>query len=1329
MTSLSHLKAYRKHSTIHINTGLALIYFATGLFCTSISASQHIVSPILFIPEGISLAAAILFGARCGYGVFIGQFALAYFNGLPFLDAFAIALINGIEVILASTLVKRWVINTPIQKIKDYLRLAALILFILQPFSALLSNTVLWMTGIISSQAIFWQSLTTWWGTNSLAQLLITPALLLYFKPKGFLTHPLIKPGDVLAALLLPLVAFLIFLFNVRDLLLAISIILPLELFLAYRGKILLFSISASLTSIFSSIATSMGEGPFTQYNHDSLSQLNLFIFGLMLPTQMICILIHELRQRQDEVIRLSEDRLQFLTYFDPLTQLPNRFLGESQLESTIKTCRAEKSLCAIALIDLDDFSQINDAYGKNTADDCLKVITQRIKAKVSGNNHLCRLGGDNFLVILRGVESQTWLENYIEELKAKIADVIETEANKVNLTASFGVTLIHPDNANIEVEACLLNAESALLVAKRDGKNLCRFYKPEMRQSTANFVSLADGLRTAIEKNELTLLYQPQIDLETGALVGVEALLRWERVGLGTLTPAAFIQIAERTGLIVPIGEWVLRNACSQAVQWHQNGFPDLSISINLSPIQIHRTDFGQVLNNILKETKIKPELVTLELTESAVLQEDEFVQKFLKQVYASRVKISIDDFGTGFSNLTYIKRLNIDRIKIDQSFVQGLNTSETDQYIVESIIDLSHGLKAIAIAEGIENEETLAKLKSIGCQQGQGYFLARPMQASAFTAFAQSKSLLLKHDSEGNKSNSRSNKELKLERAEEKFQMLFEHSPIGMAMIDHTTGEFKEVNQALLEWTGYTKSEFLNLSFWDITPREYEAQELAQIERLNKTGHFGPNYKEYIRKNGSRFPIEISAFKMTDTDGSSLVWGVIKNLENTPKNSEASSSRNLLKDLDFLLDVVCMVNADNRFVFVSAASEKVFGYSPDEMVGKQMLDFVHPEDRKATIQTANKVVSKNYMPHFENRYIRKDGEVVDIMWTARWSDKDQLRIAVARDITQRKRAEALQTSLYEISEAIYHSDSLKNIFQKIHKIINEHLSADYLAVSLYDRNFNKLNTAYHLDTRHPDAPSKAFIPESLYSAVLETAQPMLLTQHLLHQHVDFVQLNHPISWVGLPLQIEQRTIGVLELRNYQNSREYNEQDLEALQYISGQIASAIERKQLHDKLEHMALYDELTQLPNRNLFADRLNSAIARAKRKKSNFSLCYLDLNDFKFINDKFGHLAGDIVLKTIAQRLSQSMRAEDTIARIGGDELVCIFEKELTKDETNKLIQKIRGLIQQDIHLDGEAVNMTVSVGIAYYPDDGNTVDQLLKSADDAMYAEKRKHLKK
>lgn len=1326
MTSLSHLKAYRKHSTLAINAGLAFIYFTTGLLCTSVASSQHIISPILFIPEGVALTAAILFGARCSYGVFFGQFALAYFNGLPLLDTFAVSIFNGTEVILASLLVKRCEITTPIQRIKDYLKLAALILFVLQPFSALLSNIVLWLDGIISTQETFWKSVVIWWGTNSLAQLLITPALLIYFNPRTILAESVIKLEDILAAVLLPVTVFLIFIFNVRDLLLTISIILPLELFLAYRGRIFLFSLSASLTSIFAAAATSMGDGPFTQYGHDSLSHLNLFIFGLMLPAQMICMLIYELRERQSEVLRLSEDRVQFLTYFDPLTQLPNRFLGESQLESTIKACRAEKSLCAIVLIDLDDFSQINDAYGKAIADDCLKVVAQRIKARVSANNHLCRLGGDNFLIILKKVESQAWIEGYIEQLRARVAEVIETDASMVNLTASFGVALIQPDNANNEVESCLLNAESALLVAKRDGKNLCRFYKPEMRQSTANFVTLADGLRTAIEKKELSLLYQPQINLETGGVVGAEALLRWERLGLGTLTPAAFIQIAERTGLIVPIGEWVLRNACAQAVQWHNNGFPDLSISINVSTIQIHRSEFGQMLNSILKETNIKPELVTLELTESAVLQEDESVQKFLEQVYASGVKISIDDFGTGFSNLTYIKRLNIDRIKIDQSFVQGLTTSETDRYIVESIIDLSHGLKAVAIAEGIENEATLAQLKSLGCKQGQGYFLARPMQAAAFTAFAKSKISLLKNTPEEHQTSNRSTKELKLERAEEKFQMLFEHSPIGMAMIDHNTGAFKEVNQALLDWTGYTQSELLNLSFWDITPREYEAQELAQIEELNKTGHFGPNYKEYIRKDGSRFPIEISAFKMADVDGSSVVWGVIKNLESTNHNSDSSASFNQLKDLDFLLDVVCMVNADNRFVFVSAASEKVFGYAPEEMIGKQMMDFVHPEDLDVTMQTANKVVSKNYMPHFENRYIRKDGEVVDIMWTARWSDKDQLRIAVARDITQRKRSEALQSTLYKISETIYHTENLKKLFQKIHKILNKHLSADYLAVSLYDKDFNALNHVYHLDTKHPLAGSKPFIPESLYSSVLEDAKPKLLTQNALREYKDYSQLNEPISWIGLPLQIEQRTIGVLELRNYANSREYKEQDLEALQYISGQIASAIERKQLHDKLQHMALYDELTQLPNRNLFADRLNSAIARAKRKRSTFSLCYLDLNDFKLINDDFGHLAGDKVLKTIAERLSQSMRAEDTFARIGGDELVCIFEKELTKDQLDKLIQKIRELIYQDIDLDGKIVNIKVSVGVAYYPENGATVDQLLKSADDAMYADKRKH---
>jgi diguanylate cyclase (GGDEF)-like protein/PAS domain S-box-containing protein len=429
----------------------------------------------------------------------------------------------------------------------------------------------------------------------------------------------------------------------------------------------------------------------------------------------------------------------------------------------------------------------------------------------------------------------------------------------------------------------------------------------------------------------------------------------------------------------------------------------------------------------------------------------------------------------------------------------------------------------------------------------------------------------------------------------------------------------------------------------------------------------------------------------------------------------------------IDLLLDAICVVNAEGRFVFVSAACERIFGYTPEEMIGKVMIEMVAPEDRARTLQAANEIMSGHPKLHFENRYVRKDGQVVHIMWSARWSETDQLRIAVARDITERKQAESMQAALYSISEAAHAAEDLLALFQRIHQIIGKLLPAPNFSVALYDEKNDQLSFPYHVDEY-----DQAFAPRkpaagTLCAEVIRTQRPLLLTPETLTslpEHLRAVVATNSLCWLGVPLNSHKGTTGALVLKSYSGGARYTEKDKELLQFVSTQVATAIERKQLHARLQYTAQYDELTDLPNRGLLYDRLETALARTRRQQGRMSLLYLDLDKFKQINDSFGHAAGDLLLQEVANRLKQCVRDTDTVARIGGDEFVVLLEGIQLPEHASVVAEKIRNALNQPINIDGHRLRIMPSIGIAHYPDHGDGVQQLLNHADEAMYFAKK-----
>jgi diguanylate cyclase (GGDEF)-like protein/PAS domain S-box-containing protein len=420
----------------------------------------------------------------------------------------------------------------------------------------------------------------------------------------------------------------------------------------------------------------------------------------------------------------------------------------------------------------------------------------------------------------------------------------------------------------------------------------------------------------------------------------------------------------------------------------------------------------------------------------------------------------------------------------------------------------------------------------------------------------------------------------------------------------------------------------------------------------------------------------------------------------------------------LDLLMDAICVVDKEGRFLYLGGASERIFGHVPAFMLGRRMLDFVHPDDRARTLAAVDRIMGGEPQLHFENRYVRSNGEVVHIMWSARWSSEHQYRVAVARDITLRKRAEAMQAAVYAISEAAQATENLQSLYERIHQIIAELLPADNFSIALYDEARGQVSFPYHVDDAARPSVEHYYDSANACAQVIRNDQTMLLNSEQTQV------ANH--SWLGVPLRGRKGVIGALVVQSYDARPSYTESHKELLQYVSTQIANAIERKKLFAHLQYLALYDPLTDLPNRGLFHDRMQQALARARRNQQELGIFFLDLDKFKEVNDIYGHSVGDRLLHQVARRLESCVRESDTIARFGGDEFVVLLESLHRSDQSEALVANIRSALANTFDLGVAQVKISASIGIAQFPRDGGDEAQLLDFADEAMYADKKRN---
>lgn len=430
--------------------------------------------------------------------------------------------------------------------------------------------------------------------------------------------------------------------------------------------------------------------------------------------------------------VTASQKELAYLSQHDALTGLPNRSMGRDHIQQAIAQAARRQTRVALLFVDLDNFKAVNDSLGHTVGDEFLKQVATRLAATVRKSDIVARHGGDEFVIGLTDVVDVDDASKAASTVQASLARAIFLGDTELSAMCSIGIALFPDDGA--DYESLLREADIAMYQAKESGRNAFRFFDPAMNANIQSNLLLLSNLRAALVRSEFVLHYQPVVDLASGALVGAEALIRWQHTPQTLVPPGDFIPAAEKSGLIVEMGEWVLREACRQMVAWQALGREHFVMAVNLSPVQFRRGNIEAVVGAALQQSGLNPACLELEITESTLVQDTETFIASLQHLKALGVKISIDDFGTGYSNLSYLQRFAVDKLKIDQSFVKRLLGGPQDRAIVTAIIQMAKSLNLSTTAEGIEDDATRRLLVELGCGQGQGYFFARPVPALQF-------------------------------------------------------------------------------------------------------------------------------------------------------------------------------------------------------------------------------------------------------------------------------------------------------------------------------------------------------------------------------------------------------------------------------------------------------------------------------------------------------------------------------------------------------------------------------------------------------------------
>ncbi|HUH63282.1 MAG TPA: EAL domain-containing protein [Terracidiphilus sp.] len=429
-----------------------------------------------------------------------------------------------------------------------------------------------------------------------------------------------------------------------------------------------------------------------------------------------------------------NEDRIRLLAYYDSVTGLPRRSMFEERFSEALSIASWKSQRVALLLLELDRFKMLNDSLGKEFGDGLLKEVAERIRSAVGEEATVARLGGAEFAIILQNVKASREVEQFAAEVVAGVAGTFSLLGHSLNISCTMGISIfpLHGRDGQTLVE----RADVAMVWAHESGANSFQLFTEEMNDRIRERLRLENDLRLALDRDELFLVYQPQVDIRTGNVSGLEALLRWRHPSMGVVPPGEFISIAEVSGLIVPIGEWVLRTACAQARNWQDAGLRPVPIAVNVSAIQFRQQGFCELIRCVLEETGLDPKYLELELTEGLLLTNLDVMLKLVKELREMGVKLTIDDFGTGYSSLGYLRQFKVNRLKIDRSFVSDVSVNADDAAITTAIINMAKALNLEVLAEGVENVEQLDFLRAQNCYEIQGYYFSRPVAVEQIAA-----------------------------------------------------------------------------------------------------------------------------------------------------------------------------------------------------------------------------------------------------------------------------------------------------------------------------------------------------------------------------------------------------------------------------------------------------------------------------------------------------------------------------------------------------------------------------------------------------------------
>jgi diguanylate cyclase (GGDEF)-like protein/PAS domain S-box-containing protein len=443
----------------------------------------------------------------------------------------------------------------------------------------------------------------------------------------------------------------------------------------------------------------------------------------------LVTAAIRDITARKDAEKHLAQmmDQISHSSQHDSLTGLPNRLLLKDRIGQAIALARRHSCQVAVMFLDVDGFKHINDSLGHSAGDRLLQSIAMRLSDCVRTPDTVSRHGGDEFVVLLQDVNQPEDAANAAARILRAVAEPHSIGRQDLHVTATIGVS-VFPDDGQ-DAETLIKNADTAMYQAKENGRQSFKFFKPEMNVRAVERQSIEEDLRSALKRKEFALHYQPKINLKSGEITGVEALLRWTHPTRGSVPPLKFIAVAEDSGLILPIGTWVMREACAQARAWVDAGLPAITMAVNVSAVQFRNESFLEGLFEILSETGLDPGFLEIEVTEGVLMKHSELAASILKTLRGRGVRVSVDDFGTGYSSLSYLQQFPLDSLKIDQSFVRRITTDPDETSIVSAIIRMAQSLNLRVIAEGVETAQDLAFLKEHGCDEAQGFYLSRPV------------------------------------------------------------------------------------------------------------------------------------------------------------------------------------------------------------------------------------------------------------------------------------------------------------------------------------------------------------------------------------------------------------------------------------------------------------------------------------------------------------------------------------------------------------------------------------------------------------------------